>query len=441
VNELIPFGLPEGYKTNDILDFTSQRTMVGLLEQLCLLSQQTMDIFMDLRNDSNLTLKRIVRLHARVAAISSQLPALDQKQDALSLETMYVTPASGWHDPGREDSSLLREETRTESLKCFCEAANPPPELEIMDPLMETPGDHALSHYTDPGFFANQWAEEQRRLREEARKARKARKEQRKKDREKEQDKQSKPKAVARIQRYRYDPLTGEKIAIYADGTPVPVESTAPSAPRSFALSSGDSSIGALPPDLPTTEAPTAPAPIAPAAPAPVSPASPRAPAAPAAPVAPPAPPAPGAPPAPPAPPAPGAPPAPPAPPAPGAPPAPPAPPAPGAPPPPPAPGAPPPPPAPGMMGGGGPVDMASMLAGAKLKHTGGPEKKVEAQSDLMAMIRQGKQLKSAKERVLAAAPQKSSGGGLNVAEILARRIAVADSDDEDDDDDDEWDD
>ena len=85
-------------------------------------------------------------------------------------------------------------------------------------------------------------------------------------------------------------------------------------------------------------------------------------------------------------------------------------------------------------------MDMASMLAGAKLKHTAGPEKKVEAQSDLMAMIRQGKQLKSAKERVLAAAPAQKSSGGLNVAEILARRIAVADSDDEDDDDD-EWDD
>ena len=60
-----------------------------------------------------------------------------------------------------------------------------------------------------------------------------------------------------------------------------------------------------------------------------------------------------------------------------------------------------------------------------------------------MNMIRQGKKLRSAKDRVLnAPIADKSQPAALSVADILARRIAVADSDDEDDDDDDdEWDD
>lgn len=89
--------------------------------------------------------------------------------------------------------------------------------------------------------------------------------------------------------------------------------------------------------------------------------------------------------------------------------------------------------------------DLASQIGNAHLRTAAPAPKKVEARTDLMNMIRQGKKLRSAQDRVLSAAPvpaAKSGPAALSVADILSRRIAVADSDDEDDDDDDdEWDD
>ena len=80
----------------------------------------------------------------------------------------------------------------------------------------------------------------------------------------------------------------------------------------------------------------------------------------------------------------------------------------------------------------------AALAAGAtKLNKVEQAPKKVEAQTDLMCMIRQGIQLKKASDRVLNAAPK--SNAPLSIAQILDRRIAIADSDDEEEDDDDVW--
>jgi len=432
VNDLVELDAPEEYPTQNILDFAAQRTMVGLLEQMQIFSAHATDIFTDIFEAANDTFRRIQGLSEKVAQLSERIPEVEEFYKVTPVQRLFENQRlmTSWKQ--NEDSQLFRPETNAACVAEMFKDAYPPPNLEIMDPLMEN-GESALRKYTDPMFFVTEWVQAMEKQNEEARKARREKRKNRKQQQVGQRQVAVK-KNVATIAKYVYDPNTGEKILVQQASGGSSAQQQEITAGTYIAQGSTDIDTNAVLSAAATQPEPSHAEPSSghhhkkhkkddtPASPA--SPAAPAAPPAPAAPTAPPAPTAPAAPAAP------------------AAPMAPPAPAAPAAPPAPAAPAAPPPPGAPAAVGGGGMGDLAAQLGAAHLKSAPAPTKKVEARTDLMNMIRQGKKLRSAQDRVLAdAVPSKSDQpAALSVADILSRRIAVADSDDEDDDDDDEWD-
>lgn len=460
VHDLTKLEISDGYPRPQILDFASQRSMVGLLEQMSCLNIHASDIFSAVMEEASASFKRVSALSDRVHALSEQLSAVDTFFRDTDVQRLFdATTKSSWHPNAREEDQLFRSGTMPANVQSMYDTAEDPPNLVLMDPYMEN-GETALKKYTDPDFFIMEWIREMERQREEAKKIRNDRK---KKKKSRPDNRQAKKTKVAKVRRYKYDPLTGEKVLV-TDGT----EDAAGGADETVVTSSGNYAQGTEQPAIPPTSASpshssskhhkhkkdsktdskkkssskssshshhsTSPAPAAAAAAAepPIS----------SGPAPPPPPPLPGmggagGPAPPPPPPLPGmggpaAPAPPPPPPMPGTA---------GA----PAPPPPPPPPGPGGPAGGapaapkGPMSMggmaAALAAGAnKLNKVEQAPKKVEAQTDLMCMIRQGIQLKKASDRVLNDAPK--SNAPLSIAQILDRRIAIADSDDEDEEDD-----
>ena len=452
VHDLTKLEISDGYPRPQILDFAAQRSMVGLLEQMSWLNIHASDIFSAVMEEARTSFERVRAISGRVHALSEQLGSVDSFFRDTDVQQLFdATTKSSWHPNAREEDQLFRSATMPENVRSMYDAAEDPPNLELMDPYMEN-GETALKKYTDPDFFIMEWIREMERQREEAKKIRSDRKKKRK---TRPGNSQSATKRrVAKVKRYRYDPLTGEKVLItdgtedaagadetvtvsgnYAQGTEqeiAPVSTTSSSSHTSSKhhkhssskkdkSSSSDSKKKSSSSSKSSRSAAAAAdsVPMAPSAPAPPPP--PPMPGMSGAPAPPPPPPLPGM----------------------GG--------APAPPPPPPMPGtagAPAPPPPPPMPGAGGapaapkgPMSMggmaAALAAGAtKLNKVEQAPKKVEAQTDLMCMIRQGIQLKKASDRVLNAAPK--SNAPLSIAQILDRRIAIADSDDEEEDDD-EW--
>jgi len=398
------------------------------LEQMQIFSAHATDIFTDIFEAANDTFRRIQGLSEKVAQLSERIPEVEEFYKVTPVQRLFENQRlmTSWKQ--NEDSQLFRPETNAACVAEMFKDAYPPPNLEIMDPLMEN-GESALRKYTDPLFFVTEWVQAMEKQNEEARKARREKRKNRKQ--QVGQRQVAVKKNVATIAKYVYDPNTGEKILVQQASGGSSAQQQEITAGTYIAQGSTDIDTNAMLSASAQAEAAQAEhhhkkgkKDAEPSSPVGLS--APAAPAAPAAPMAPPAPAAPMAPPAPAAPMAPPAPAAPMAPPAPAAPMAPAAPPPPGGP----------------VGDGGGMGDLASQLGAAHLKSAPAPTKKVEARTDLMNMIRQGKKLRSAQDRVLAeAVPSKSDQpAALSVADILSRRIAVADSDDEDDDDDDEWD-
>lgn len=447
VHELTKLEISDGYPRPQILDFAAQRSMVGLLEQMSCLNIHASDIFSAVMEEARSSFERVRTLSDRVRALSDQLATVDTFFRETDVQQLFdATTKTSWHPNTREEDQLFRSTTMPANVLTMYDSAEDPPNLELMDPFMDN-GETALKKYTDPDFFIMEWIREMERQREEAKKIRNDRKKKRK---SRADNHSATKRRVAKVKRYRYDPLTGEKVLVtdgsedvavdetitvsgnYAQGTEQPVAAAA--APTPAASGSGaskhhkhgtskkdkggdsrkksSSKTAGAGPVSPTTDV----IPVAPDAPAPPPPPPMPGMGGAAAPAPPPPPPMPGM----------------------GGAPA-----APGA------PAPPPPPPMPGMGGAPaapaapaapkGPMSMggmaAALAAGAtKLNKVEQAPKKVEAQTDLMCMIRQGIQLKKASDRVLSAAPK--SNAPLSIAQILDRRIAIADSDDEDEEDD-----
>jgi len=114
-----------------------------------------------------------------------------------------------------EDSQLFRPETNAACIAELFKDAFPPPNLEIMDPLMEN-GESALRKYTDPNFFVIEWVQAMEKQNEEARKARREKRKNRKQQVGARQV--AVKKNVAVMAKYVYDPNTGEKILVQSSG-------------------------------------------------------------------------------------------------------------------------------------------------------------------------------------------------------------------------------
>jgi len=464
-DKLYKFNAPLSLKREQVLETAVQNTMVGILAQLAALANYAGDIFVGLVKESNSTYQRISGLTQKVSDISKLAPVVENYWGKTTPERMYQTPRIEFSLPLIQDAQLFTSDSMPKALQDSYKKSYPPPNLAKMDPFMDD-NKKCLELYTNPRFFLDEWIAEQKKLREANREERRRKRLERKQQKEKD-SKGAAPKQVKHIQKYIFDPNTGEKILVKREEEVTPTASASLTGSGNtmrdkqsfqtgqisgFYSESAAPPAGMEPPPPPPSEdffsAPPPPPPDEFSAPPPpprsssldnVSPAGGFYEAGPPASsrprdasreavsyTPPPPPPREGY-----------------------------VPPPPGQrvpPPPPAAPDAPPPPPVPAELmaaagaasGAGG---FAAALASKQLRKTepstASPVKKVDARSTLMESIQKGLVLKSATERKI----EKTTGGGSSttaatpnsVAEILARRIAIVGSDSEEDESDEEW--
>nr|AAD29083.1 SCAR1 [Dictyostelium discoideum] len=424
----------EGQSKDQIVDTVITSTTVGIINQLTMLVAHSNSIFTALANDANLVTQRIEKLGSRIRPLIQSIPSIEDYHRNTSIDTMNSKPRAEFHADNSERNQHFTHASIPASINTVYEKCKPPPNLQLLDPYMDD-GQKSLKLYTNPDFFMDEWVAEQQKLHEEARQRKRERREARlKKKGEKNEVEVKKVKSVTKV---RYDPVTGEKITIniespHTSSPQIQHQSNNTATPQHTTQHFGTNQYQAPPPPPLSQSSPSQqhspinsytppPPPLNTSTPSPSSSFQGRPPSTgfntPPPPMSnnnnmPPPPPmqqnggaannrlsvhnsAPivGAP---------------------------------APPPPPPPPSAPAPPPPPMAKAGGGASDIKPKASGAR--------------SDLLSSIMQGMALKPAEERKVAEAPKKEEA--LNVADILARRIAWAgDSDSsEDESDDSDWD-
>ncbi|KAF2070011.1 hypothetical protein CYY_008668 [Polysphondylium violaceum] len=404
---------------DQITDAVLHNNTVGIINQLMVLAHHANNIFKSLADESTAVVTRLNKLNSRIPPLMAMLPNIEAHHTNTSIESMNSKPRAEYHAENAERHQHFTHGSIPASVnQVYQEKCKPPPKLHLLDAYMDE-GQKSLKLYTNPDFFIDEWVAEQQKQREEARQRRRERREARlKKKGEKVEG--TEVKKVKRVQKVRYDPVTGEKIIITVDGpaanTPPPsrdashqqqqqYQQQAPAhhQPQFSAPPPPQTAAHFTPPPPPMNQFNTPPPlqsnpSFSGAFSSPPPPSSTYSPPpqqnishhhAPSAPTSAPPPP-----------------------------------------PPPPPPSAPAPPPPPSFKS-----SVASEGAAAKPKAS-------DARSDLLTSIISGISLKPAEERKIAE-PVAKKEEGLNVADILARRIAWAASDSEDDDDSDEdsdWD-
>ncbi|EGG17473.1 SCAR1 [Cavenderia fasciculata] len=432
-----------------IVDTVMQNSTVGIINQLMVLAGHANSIFASLTQESAAITQRLNNLNQRMTPLIQMIPTVESYHQRSSIDVLNSHPRAEYHADNPEKHQMFLSTMVPPTVKEVYQGCQAPPKLHLLDPYMDN-NQKSLKLYTNPDFFIDEWVAEQTKLREEARQRRRERKEARLKKKTEKTAETSEVK-VKRVHKVRYDPVTGEKILIPFDSPAAP--SSAPTAgsahvsnlsmqpaahgnhlppppsnypaPPPAVHNSGGSAGGgfnAMPPPPPPQDHhyhPTAsghgglpPPPLSQSSsayfqtPPPPSAQNHYA-----------TPPPTGmgagsrqsviqsnaAPP----------------------------------PPPPPAPAPPPPPP---PMSAKNPL--ASALEGANLKATEIKPKAQDARSDLLSSIIAGRSLKPMEERAVPEPVASKDSGAINVADILARRIAWAPSDSEDDDSDDDsdWD-
>jgi len=437
----LQLNLPVSIKREQVLEYSAQNSMVGLLTQLSLLSSYSTSLFSELVKEASSTFQRLVKIKQQVTVLQTKLPSLEQSLSTVSIENFLQNPRSEVSLQQQADACLFVPETRPFVIQNTYETrCAKPPALQKMDPFMDD-NKKCLELYTNPRFFLDEWIQEQNKQRAAAREERRRKKEERRARREKEgsasrgnQLGPAKPKKMTRV---IYDKNTGEKIAVKEEESVSSIETVSsslvkPGSMRAYTSAprpSGDLASAFQEPNGPSTAIPVSqpasglssmihaasvPPPPPPEVPLGVSSNGPAK-------VPPPVqdfPPAP----------------------------------------PPPAadfqpavavavpPPAPPPPPdlnssLPRPSG-----NLADQLQsiGSSLRHSEVPvaaKKQLDSRSTLLENIRSGIALKSSKDRQLPASTAQKSTVPNSVAEILARRIAIQGSSDSDEsDDDDAWD-
>ncbi|GAM20507.1 hypothetical protein SAMD00019534_036820 [Acytostelium subglobosum LB1] len=452
-------------KPEHIVESMLQTNTVGIINQITALAEHANNIFASLANETALITGRLNRLNERLAPLTQSLPLVEAYHQRTPIDTMNNRARVEYHSDPAEKCQLFTTSSMPDTVTMlYNEKCRPPPNLSQLDTYQED-GTRCLKLYTNPDFFVDEWVAEMKKKNEEARERKRLRKEERLRRRGAKGE-APEVKSVKRVQKVRYDPETGAKITVTVD---VPINSRSGSSPivqssnsaggasGNYLPSHNNSASYSMPPPPPQAGASsstpghtTPPPPImnAPAMPStrpqstsynypppppsnnsysnmgyqtpppqqqvpqsrqstynippPISNNNRMAPPPPSSTPAPPPPPPPSA------------------------------------------PAPPPPPPPPPMMGGGGGLASALEAGGSSLRPAETKPKTVDTRSNLLSAIVSGMNLRPADERKVPEKPVvEARSEPINVADILARRIAWAHSDSEDDDDSDddsEWD-
>ncbi|KAK5580754.1 hypothetical protein RB653_000778 [Dictyostelium firmibasis] len=201
----------EGQTKDQIVDTVITSTTVGIINQLTMLVAHSNSIFTALANDANLVTQRIEKLGSRIRPLIQSIPSIEDYHRNTSIDIMNSKPRAEYHADNSEKNQHFTHASIPTSINTVYQKCKPPPNLQLLDPYMDD-GQKSLKLYTNPDFFMDEWVAEQQKLHEEARQRKRERREARlKKKGEKNEVEVKKVKSVTKV---RYDPVTGEKITI-----------------------------------------------------------------------------------------------------------------------------------------------------------------------------------------------------------------------------------
>jgi hypothetical protein len=171
------------------------------------------DLFTGLIADAQATAEKLNDLSARATAVYAYMPSLESLYQVTPLDRFHANQRVQYAASGAQQSQHITSATFPASLKAvYVAECAEPPKLSVFDAHMPN-GQKALRLYTDPEFFIEQWVQEQIKLQKEAKKARKERRAKMKGAKETAADPAAQiKKKPAKLERVRYDPVTGEKI-------------------------------------------------------------------------------------------------------------------------------------------------------------------------------------------------------------------------------------
>lgn len=154
VGQVAQLEVTEGYPMQKILDLASQRAMVGLLEQMVILSAHAQDIFRGVMVEATRTFERITAMSGRVQKLADSIPKVEEFFKDTPVQQLFETGRSFWHAKQAEDAQVFRPETKPACVDELYKSAQEPPNLSVMDPFMDN-GESALKRYTNPEFFVS----------------------------------------------------------------------------------------------------------------------------------------------------------------------------------------------------------------------------------------------------------------------------------------------
>ncbi|KYQ92568.1 hypothetical protein DLAC_06556 [Tieghemostelium lacteum] len=202
---------------DQIVDAVLHNTCVGIINQLMVLAEHANNVFTSLSNESTLICQRLNKINSRIKPLIQQIPVIENYHQNNSIEVLNSKPRAEYHADNPEKHQHFTHASIPPSVNnVYQSKCKPPPNLALLDPYMDD-GQKCLKLYTNPDFFIDEWIAEQIKQSEEAKQRRRERREARlKKKSEKTADVEV--KKVKRVRKVRYDPVTGEKIVIEVDG-------------------------------------------------------------------------------------------------------------------------------------------------------------------------------------------------------------------------------
>lgn len=189
-----------------------QKGFLTVLDQVAELAKTAHEIFTNLALETSNTFQRVTKLSKQVANTTSLVSSVEARTKQQQLEVVLKNARTQWTAQINEKSQLFVAAEKPAVIEVLRSKALPPPALQKLDHLTDKP---ALSFYTNPNFFLDEWVAEQLRQREEAKKARRERRRQRA-EKKKEEGPKEAPVEVTKLKITKYDPVTGEKILVDA---------------------------------------------------------------------------------------------------------------------------------------------------------------------------------------------------------------------------------
>lgn len=161
--------LEDGLKSE--LEAVSVNTLCGIMRQLSSISKHAEDLFGELCAATNNIFQRTNSLHERIQNLSMKVTQLDSNVEEISLQDINLRKA--FKCTIVTDQQVLASSTLPSAMTQRYSGCDKPPRLQDMNPYRDDRKD-ALKFYTDPTYFFELWCKEMQKETEKKKKKKRA---------------------------------------------------------------------------------------------------------------------------------------------------------------------------------------------------------------------------------------------------------------------------